>query len=369
MLTIISLFDWASCWQQAINQLWIKNYKYYASEIEKNAIFITQKNYPNTIQLGSVTDIYLKSKDTFVINKKNSLLIWWSPCTNLSFAWKRKWLITKENIKITTLEQYLDLKEKWFEFEWQSYLFWEFIRIREELKPRYFLLENVVMTKEWESIFNEAVWFDSVKINSSLMVAQNRKRLYWIWELQEDWTYKKIHIEQPEDKGVLLKDILQKTDIDEKYYLNEKYIERIKNRKATQKPLERILNENSKSHCLTARGAGEDHSWMILYNERIQEFLNFNQDNVFLWIEDKSPTLTAWDWKLRPKILVPQADKKWYDWYRIRKLTPLECERLQGWADNYTSWVSDSARYKMIWNWWTVPVITYLLNHLDLWQN
>ena len=409
-MKILSLFDWASCWQQALTNLWITDYTYFASEIDKFPIQVTQNNFPQTKHIWNVIKIsywfkqwsrnsrwnwlYWEPKswleDTMWKIDKFVLLLWWSPCTNLSFAWKQKGLVIKENIEITTLEQYLDLKSKWFEFEWQSYLFWEFIRILHEIKPRYFLLENVVMSKKWEQVFNQAVWFESVKINSSLVVAQNRKRLYWVWELQKDWTYKKVEISQPEDRWILLKDILEE-NVDEKFYLSNEYIERIKNRKATQKPLNRLLEKESKSHCLTARGAWEDHSWMILYkqeNIRINDFSKFNQDNVFCWKDDKVPTLTAGDWQLRPKILIPEATKKGYvgikPWecfdythpnsvlmdekskYRIRKLTPIECERLQGWKDNYTQWVSDSQRYKMLWNGWTVPVIEHILKHLDL---
>lgn len=264
MINILSLFDGCSWWQQAIDNYGIKNYNYFASEIDKYAIQVTKDNYPNTIHIWDIK--WLVVEDWYIFHNQNNdpinnwgsfkadidLLLWGSPCTNLSFAWKQKWLVTKENIEITTLEQYLELKSQWFEFEWQSYLFWEYIRILHEVKPRYFLLENVVMSKKWEWVFNEAVWFESVKIDSSLVVAQNRKRLYWIWELQEDWTYKKVEISQPKDRGILLKDILEEI-VDEKFYLDDKYIERIKNRKATQKPLERILWDESKSHCLTRK--------------------------------------------------------------------------------------------------------------------
>ena len=178
-------------------------------------------------------------------------------------------------------------------------------------------------------------------------------RLYWVWELQEDWTYKQVKIEQPQDRWILLKDILE-NEVDSKFYLDDKYIERIKNRKATQKPLERILWDENKSHCLTARWAGEDHSWMILYkNIRIKDFSKFNQDNVFIWKDDKSPTLTAWDWWLRPKT--------YSSW--IRKLTPIECERLQWVKPWYTSYASNSQRYKMLGNWWTIPVIEHILKN------
>lgn len=345
-MDILSLFDGCSGWQQAISNLWIKDYFYFASEIDKFAIQVTRANFPKTIQIWNILDV------SWYDFKVVDLLLWWSPCTNLSFAWKQKWLVTKENIKITKLEQYLELKEKGFEFEWQSYLFWEYMRILNEIKPKYFLLENVVMSKEWEKVFNEAIWFESVKINSSLLTAQSRKRLYWVWKLQEDWIYSKVEIDQPEDRWILLKDILEE-NVDEKYYLDNKYIERIKNRKATQKPLERILWDESKTPCLTARWAGEDHSGMILYKEpkivatQIWQSKNFWNS----WWNEKGYTIktNTWHWVIDLENM------------KIRKLTPTECERLQWVKDWYTASVSNSQRYKMLGNWWTIPVIEHIL--------
>lgn len=325
-MRILSLFDGMSCWQIAINNLWIKEYTYFASEIDKFAISVTQHNFPNTIQVWDVINI--KWEDY----KDITLLYWGSPCQWFSFAWK----------------------QLAFEDE-RSKLFFEYIRVLKEVKPKYFLLENVKMKKEFQDIISEYLfWIQPVIINSALLTAQNRVRLYWVWELQEDWTYKKIKIEQPQDRWILLKDILE-NEVDSKFYLDDKYIERIKNRKATQKPLERILWDENKSHCLTARWAGADHSWMILYkNIRIDEFSKFNQDNVFIWKDDKAPTLTAWDWWMRPKT--------YSSW--IRKLTPIECERLQWVPDNYTSCVSDNQRYKMLGNWWSVPVIEWIFSYI-----
>lgn len=339
-MNILSLFDWMSCWQQAIINLWIKDYTYFASEIDKFAIKVTQENFPNTIQIWDVKNIHSwlkectcdkKKKTNFFLNTNIDLLLWWSPCQWFSFAWKQ-----------------LNFEDE------RSKLFFEYVRILKEVKPKYFLLENVKMKKEYQDIISEHLfWIQPTIINSSLLTAQNRVRLYWVWELQKDWTYKRVEIEQPQDKWVLLKDILE-DEVDKKYYLDDKHIERIKSRTATQKPLERILWDENKSHCLTVRWAGEDHSWMILYkNIRINDFSNFNQDNVFLWKDDKAPTLTAWDWWLRPKT--------YSSW--IRKLTPIECERLQWVKDWYTSCVSNSQRYKMLWNWWTIPVIEHILKN------
>jgi DNA (cytosine-5)-methyltransferase 3A len=138
-MNVLSLFDGCSCGQQALERANIKVNNYFASEIDKYAIKVTMANYPNTIQLGSVVDI--KGADL----PKIDLLIGGSPCQSFSFAGKRKGMSTKCNQEILTLEQYLELKEDGFQFEGQSYLFWEYVRILNEVKPKYFLLENVLV--------------------------------------------------------------------------------------------------------------------------------------------------------------------------------------------------------------------------------
>ena len=376
MLKILSLFDWISGGQQALERIWITNCIYYASEIDKYAIQVTQHNYPNTIQIWDVTKINWEDY------KDITLLAGWSPCQWFSFAWKQ-----------------LNFEDP------RSKLFFEYVRILNEIKPKYFLLENVKMKKEYQDIISDNLfWIQPIIINSSLLSAQNRNRLYWVWELQPDSTYKQVEIEQPEDKWILLKDILEEV-VDEKYYLSDEYIERIKNRKATQKPLNRLLSDTSKSPCLTARWAGEDHSGMILYKEWLKieaklnveiPFTKFRQDNVFCGLNDKVPTLTTVDWWLRPKVYcINSKDENWqqppqqdrvYDtnwkmvaqtaslnWryniltdYKIRKLTPTECERLQTVKDWFTSIISNSQRYKALGNWWTIDVIAHIFNYLDL---
>jgi DNA (cytosine-5)-methyltransferase 3A len=168
--TVLSLFDGISCGQIAINKVCNgKKYIYFASEIEKSSIFVTKYNYPNTIHVGDVRGITKKS----VKNSKIDLLIGGSPCTDLSIAGKKKGLLTD------CLDQYLKLKKEEFEFEGQSYLFWEYVRILRELKPKYFFLENVLMSKKWEDVISREVGVKPIRINSSLVSAQNRDRLYW----------------------------------------------------------------------------------------------------------------------------------------------------------------------------------------------
>jgi len=200
---VLSLFDGLSAGQLALNRIGIDFDNYYASEVDKYAISVTRYNFPNTIQLGDVSKII--SKDL----PKIDLLIGGSPCTDFSFSGKRKGMTTISNLEITNLESYLDLKEKGFEFEGQSYLFWEYIRLLRELKPKYFLLENVVMIQKWKKIITKAIGVEPVLINSALLSAQNRKRLYWTNIQGDTKTFTGYRISQPKDKGIVLKDILE----------------------------------------------------------------------------------------------------------------------------------------------------------------
>jgi site-specific DNA-cytosine methylase len=132
-----------------------------------------------------------------------------------------------------------------------------------------------------------------------------------------DGWYDQISITLPKDKGLKMRNVMQQM-VDKSYFLTKEKIESIKHWRSYQNPLRSILLPQSKSPTLTARGAWEDHSWMIL----------------------------VWD--------------KW----RIRKITPLECERLQTLPDNYTAGVDKSQRYKMLWNWWTVDVIAHIFKSI-----
>ena len=132
-MNVLSLFDGASCGHQALDRIGMKADNYYASEIDKYAIQVTMANYPNTIQLGSVVDVDVSKLE------KIDLLIGGSPCQSFSFAGKRKGMSTKDSVEILTLEHYLELKSQNFEFEGQSYLFWEYMRVLTESTPKYFL--------------------------------------------------------------------------------------------------------------------------------------------------------------------------------------------------------------------------------------
>ena len=191
----VSLFDGISCGQVAFNKFNAYDYyRWYSSEIDEDAIAITQHNYPNTIQLGDIRNVR-----GYMIPFKVNLLLGGSPCQDLSDAGKKKGMSTINNIEITSLDQYMDLKQKGYEFFGQSHLFWEYLRIKEEIMPEYFILENVRMSEKWAKVISDALGVDYIKINSSLVSAQNRLRYYWT---------NIPNVKLPEDKGILLSDIM-----------------------------------------------------------------------------------------------------------------------------------------------------------------
>lgn len=172
-MNVLSLFDGMSCGQIALNRASIKYDNYYASEIDDYAISITQTNYPNTIQLGSVVDL-----DTTTIPQID-LLIGGSPCQSFSLAGKKRGMTTSENVEVVTYEKYKEMKDSGFTFSGQSYLFWEYVRLLIETKPTHFLLENVIMSPKWKNIITDTLGVEPKKINSSLFSIQSRNRLYW----------------------------------------------------------------------------------------------------------------------------------------------------------------------------------------------
>ncbi len=403
-MNVLSLFDGMSCGQQALERAGIKVDNYFASEIDKYAIQVTMANYPNTRQLGSVVNV-----DGYSLPKID-LLIGGSPCQSFSFAGKRKGMSTKDEQEILTLEHYLQLKSEGFDFEGQSYLFWEYMRLLNEVKPKYFLLENVMMGEKWEKVLSKAIGVKPIMINSSLVSAQNRQRLYWTnigLEPQGLFGDLESIIEQPKDNGILLKDILQDNP-NAKYYVSDKLIDRINRSNNSEKS----LNMNDKSMCLTAGyyKQGRDNQYIpvdekyYLSEKIISGFKKHKERHL-----DKG---TGFNWKptdgnkkancLRANAaLCPtdnsiivhntmprssttgkggtgplnRTDGKTYcldtgqtnaiEYFgKIRRLTPIECERLQTVKDNYTAQVSDSQRYKMIGNGWTVDVIVHILNYL-----
>lgn len=270
---VLSLFDGMSCGQIALNKTGISYGKYYASEIDKQAIKVTQHNYPNTIQIGSVTDI--KGTDLPQVD----LLIGGSPCQSFSNAGKGEG------------------------FEGKSGLFWEYVRILNEVKPTYFLLENVKMKKEWKDIISKELGVEPIEINSALLSAQNRPRLYWT---------NIPNVTLPQDKGILFKDII-----------NDSY---------EFKPLTKWFFSKW----------GE--------KQKIDTLKTINAEKSFCLTTNKSHS----------KNYYLNTDKT-----MARMLERDEAEKLQTIPNGYTNIVSKTDAHKMIGNGWTVDVIAHIFGGLS----
>ena len=391
-MNVLSLFDGCSGGNQALEMSGIKVANYYACEIDKYAIQVTQANYLNTIQLGDVTKV------DFSKLPKIDLLIGGSPCQSFSFAGKRNGMSTKDSVEILTLEHYLELKKENYEFEGQSYLFWEYMNALTILKPKYFLLENVEMGEKWEKVLSKAIGVNGIHINSALLTAQNRKRIYWTnIGMVQSGLFGDLEsiIQQPKDKKIVLKDILE-DEINEKYFLSEKIIAGFERHKIRHDDKNtgfgfKPKNEFDKGNSLRANASicptdnmivchntmprssktGKGGTGHLSRNDGKTYCLDtgntnaleiksgdYRSDEGVRWRTDnKTPTLMA---RARNDIYGPPI----INTSRIRRLTPLECERLQGMKDNYTNFVSDSQRYKMIGNGWTIPVISHLFNYI-----
>lgn len=377
----LSLFNGMGCIWLALDKLGVKVTKRYSSEVDKYAILVNDANYPDTIQLGDVRNV--KGSDLGHID----LIGGGSPCQSFSFAGKRKGMSTKCDIEIFTLEHYLELKSQNFEFEGQSYLFWEYMRILTELREINpdikFLLENVEMDAKWEKILTQAIGINPIHINSALLSAQNRKRIYWTNIGSEPMgLFGEMYcaIPQPKDKGILLKDILE-SEVDEKYYLkNPKFgfngmnIENKSNTLRTggkQSQSDKhnydlikidkqgnVKNNQDKASCFTAGGnSGGNHSDMDLIcvasRGRNPENPKSRQSGL--------PT----EQQLEPRSCGQLASIN----KTIRRLTPIECCRLQTVPDDYffkdgKQIVSDTQMYKQLGNGWTVDVIAHILSYI-----
>lgn len=293
-MNILSLFDGISCGQIALERANIKVDKYYASEIEQFAIDITQKNYPNTIQLGDVFNIDYSKLE------KIDLLIGGSPCTYWSNA----------RAKGTGRELTPD--------GIGGQLFMQYVKAIEEAKPKYFLYENNnSMSKEIKQFITKKLGVEPIMINSSLVSGQIRRRLYWT---------NIPNVVQPRDKNIKLIDVLEKK-VDDKYYLSEKM----------------------KKYAMSSGTK----------NFYVKPEIN---------LEKARPLTTAPNKRAGTTTYVTDDFVYGGNKEKMRRLTPLEYERLQTIPENYTYLTGhkfeDSKRYKVIGNGWTVDVITHILTIL-----
>ena len=285
-INMLSVFNGMGCAEIALIECGIKYNMVYTSEIDKHALNQTRLNFPNDIELGDVRDIDVSKLERI------DLFVGGSPCQSFSFAGKRKGMATKCSEEIYTLDKYLQLKADGFEFEGQSYLFWEYMRILTDIRKYnpnvLFLLENVEMGSKWERVLSEAIGVYGVHINSALVSAQNRKRIYWTnIRVRQEGLFGELHpdIPQPADRGILLKDILEK-EVPEKYYLSDKmlnYFDKIAANFNNGKV--NIRDENDKATTITASCKSVDISdnFVIDTNGRIDD--------------KKTGTLTARYWK------------------------------------------------------------------------
>lgn len=403
-MRVLSLFDWMACWYEALQRAWIPIDVYYASEIDKYAIQIAKKNHPDIIEIWDITQV--KWEDY----KDIDIIIGGSPCQWFSMAWK--------------MLNFDDPRSK---------LFFEFVRLVKEIQPKYFLLENVKMKKEFQDVISSYMWVEPIEIDSALVSAQRRKRLYWT---NIPW------ITQPKDKGIMLKDILE-SNAPDKYNLTERGMKMLMRNFGSKwqalnfdpSVLFKITYPSvceqqewldRKCPTLTASmwtGGGNvpcvvvpkeweklidvvdwevrvkqaTKQWYIVAEEWDWISLSYPSSTTRRWrvVKWKSNTLTACgqdSWVYEPSIQTPCGtqignSKNFWNSFgsqkaytlrasnpngviesiqppRIRKLTPIECERLQTMPDNYTESVSDTQRYKMLWNWWTCDVISHIFSFL-----
>ena len=335
-INVLSLFDGLSGGQIALDKLGIKVDNYFASEVDKYAIQVAKCNYPNTIHLGDVRDIKADDVDNHVytfLGHKIDLLIGGSPCQDLSFAGRGKGLDGE-----------------------RSGLFFEYVRLLNELKPKYFLLENVKMKKENMDIITKFLGVEPVAINSALFSAQNRQRLYWT----------NIPIDTNiEDRGIVLKDIIEDS----------------------------FMTDREKAHCIDAnywKGGNlksyfTKHRRQLVFNKCIQVGeADVNGHDILKRVystEGKAPTLNTMGGGNREPKIVTDEGLKW------RKLTCLECERLQTVPDMYTQFgidvdskdydntlhnhlqrkkISNTQRYKMLGNGFNVDTVAHILKNMEV---
>lgn len=302
-MRVLSLFDGICCGHLALERAGIKIDSYDAYEIEKNAIKATETNFPDVVQHGDVT-----IEDFTKYKGKIDLLIGGSPCTNLSMAGNGQGLKGS-----------------------QSKLFYEYARAIKEAQPKYFLLENVIMKKEWEDIITNILGVEPIEINSSLVSAQNRRRLYWT---------NIPNVTLPEDKKITLEDILE--DIE---FPNPAAIRGRRLNKATI--VGRRLDEN---------GHRKDTDKTI----PITQCLEVRATNT-----DKSNCLTTVD---KDNVLTPLSIGRHSDAFKnnlpFRYYTTKEMCRLQTVPDDFLNMIPDSAARKALGNGWTVDVIAHIFSFL-----
>lgn len=380
-MKVLSLFDGISCARVALERAGIPVDAYYASEVDKYATQIALKNFPDTVQIGDIKQTKARRKNIWYKERGSKdvicdidLLVGGSPCQDLSIAKKNRKGLDGE----------------------RSGLFWEYVRLWKELDPKYFILENVnSMPKESKNEITRVLGVEPIMINASLVSAQNRKRLFWT---------NIPNVTQPEDKGILLKDILENGEadrlksycIDASYYKGanwKQYKEKGRRQLIRVGSLnsggqgDRIYSPEGKSVGLSALGGGRGAKTglyaiskpVILGKEPIQ-VLKEGRTELGKKSRKEIRQKTGKDSTLRSKghkayfgregtksnciTTGLGAEGMVVENLQIRKLTPIECERLQGLPDNYTEGVSNTQRYKCLGNAFNVDVVAHILSFI-----
>src|SRR5690349_17580589 len=352
-MNILSLFDGISCGRVALEKAGVIIDNYYASEIDNYAIQVSKNNYPDIKRLGDINNFLDGNwyKDTYNSGQRDynriiqpDLIIGGSPCQGFSFAGKQ-----------------LAFDDP------RSALYWKYVEILSYYKPKYFLLENVLMKKEYLQVITNALGVEPICINSALVSAHNRKRYYWT---------NIPNVTQPNDIGIVLKDILED---------GLKYSCRMVGRKlnAETGKRENYNNEikieqhieprlDGKSNCLTTVSKDclvyklKDNKRVKVITENERGYRPHRGDikatgiselGRILKPESKTDTITS---NHAPKLALNSDINNLI----YRQLTPIECERLQTLPDNYTQGVSNTQRYKMLGNGWTVDVLAHILQNI-----
>jgi len=305
-MNVLSLFDGMSCGQIALERAGVKVDNYFASEIDKYAIQVAKDNYPDTIHLGNVEE--WEKWDLPNID----MLIGGSPCQGFS-----------------NCGEGLNFSDS------RSELFFHYIEILKKYKPKYFLLENVKMKAEWRDIITKYIGIRPVLINSAMFSAQNRERYYWT----------NIPIDVIIDKNIKLVDIIENgmVDRDKSYCIDANYYK--------GRNLDQYLNKSRRQ---------------LVFNEATKKgFVEIPQMCGVDLACIKSKTRRGRKMQHKSNCLQTSNQFHWYDGLKLRKLTPIECERLQTVPDNYTASVSNTQRYKMLGNGWTVDVIAHIFKGID----
>ena len=353
VMNVLSLFDGMSCGRIALDRAGFDVDQYYASELDKYAIQVTQANWSDTIQLGDVT----KWREWDIDWSSIDLLIGGSPCQGFSFAGKQL--------------AFDDPRSKLF------FVYVDILNHIRSLNPEVkFMLENVKMKKEYLDVISEQLGVQPVFINSSLVSAQNRQRYYWA-----NWDFG-----QPEDRGIVLADILEHDDVGSTpAAIRGRYIvdgKRQDGKMLTQQILE--VKSDQKTNALTT--VQKDNVVTLMKHGRyplINLAESDGRDPEILINEsatknDKAYSLTAsyngavaWNSiEKKQRTMIPYAESNEkapnnYNGLSYRKLTPVECERLQTVPDNYTDCVSNTQRYKMLGNGWTVDVVVHIFKEMQ----